>query len=150
MPTVASTISSARSASLDFTPCALNADFLHDIRRLPEAGRIDDMYRYAFDYQFVPQRIARCPGNFRNDRHFFLCEAIQQTRFADVRLADQHDFRAIAQNPALLRFGQQSRHCCSQATQLFQCAAAFEKIDFFLGKIQSRLDQASQFDERIV
>jgi len=89
-------------------------------------------------------------GNFGHDRHFFLCEAIQQTRLSDVWLADQYNFGTVAQNPALLRYRQQCFHTLSQATQFFQDAPALEKIDVFFGKIQGRFNEGSQFDERTV
>ena len=102
---------------------------------MPETRCIDDVYGHAFNCQFVAQRIPRRAGNFGHDRDLFLSEAIQQTRLADVGLADQGDLGTITQYPALFGDSQQSRYSRSQAGEFFHCVATLKKIDFFLGKI---------------
>jgi hypothetical protein len=76
-------------------------------------------------------------------------QCVQQRALADVRLPRKHDLDSLTQQHALARavadpsqFGDDPREAALRI-------GALEEVDFLLGKVERRLDQHAQLDQRI-
>ena len=70
-----------KDCEADFAPGALDADTLDGIdgiARIADAGRVDDVERYALDLDGFADLVARGAGNRRHDRHIGARQRVQQ------------------------------------------------------------------------
>ena len=65
-----------------------------------EPGGVNERDRQALDVHALGQQVPRRPGNLGHDRARRADERVEQTRFAGVRPAGDHDQPALANHPA--------------------------------------------------
>jgi hypothetical protein len=128
-------------------PSALDAQLFHPVGGIAQAGRINDVYRYAFNHDAFTQRVAGSARNLGDDGHLITSQSIEQSAFAHVRLAGQHHIQTFAQQAALASLLQQLLQRTVQHFQALMCIQTVAGIDIFFWKIEGRLDQHAQIDQ---
>src|SRR2546428_12356613 len=76
---------------------AFDAELLDEVRRLAQAGRVDQRERHAFDLDRLAQRIARGAGNRRDDGAFLPRQPGEQARPSPIWAARAAPAKAPAQ-----------------------------------------------------
>ena len=135
----------------DLAPGALNADALDLVHPIAgaQAGCVHHMQRHPFDLDGLLHHVAGGASNGGDDGQLSARERVEQRALARVGLAGDHHRQALAQQRALARFGQHRRHPLLQAKQLASSVGLLQKVDLFFGKVQCRLHQHAQVDQRI-
>ena len=131
--------------ALDFLPGPRNTDLLDFIVSIAQAGGINHVQRNTFDLQGAAHHITGRSGDWRDNRQVVTGQTVEQTGFADIRLPGQDHMQAALQQPALLGTVKNLSQTLLQTIESAKGIGRFEKIDLFLGKIESRLDQCAQF-----
>jgi len=94
-----------------------------------------------------PQDIARGAGLCADNGGFLATERVEQTRLARVRGTGDNDGVSIPQHPTLTGIDAKVRDARAQRIELPEQFGIGEKIDFFFGKIDRRLDMDAQRDD---
>ena len=93
--------------------------------------------------------VARGARDRRHDRQLGAGQRVEQRALADVRLAGQHHLQSVAQQRALPCTCQHAvRAARSMRARRPHRVGALQKVDLLVRKIQRRLDQRAQLDER--
>ena len=138
-----------RIRRLDFFPCARDADLFDLVIALAQTGGVDHMQRHAFDLDGLLHLVARRARDGSDDGQLRACQRVEQRTLARVRLSGDHHLDALAQQRALLRTLHHRAKLRLQALQLPCRVGLFQKVDLFFGKVERRLDQHAQMDQRI-
>ena len=80
-----------------------------DVRCLSDAGGINEVHRNTVKINCLLNRIARGAGDVSDNRALTLHEGIEQTRFADVRFAENGDGNTVLDKSPFFRSGKQAR-----------------------------------------
>ncbi len=132
-----------RSACASSRCGALDAEPLHLVGRIAQAGGVDQRERHAFDLDRFAQRVARRAGDRRDDRALFAGEPVEQARLPDVRPAREHDVDAASQQASLPAPPENVLQRRADRMQPRVRVGAVHFVDLLLGKIEHRLGQRS-------
>ena len=134
----------------DLPPAPLDADPLHRVVGLAQAGGIDDVQRNTLDLDGLAQSIARRAGDLGDDRPLLAGQAIQQRTLADIGQARQHHRQAGPQQAALAGPAAQApTDRTRQALQARHQVGVAQRVDLLVGKVERRLDQHAQLDQLV-
>ena len=133
----------------DFFPGAGNADALHLVAALAQAGRVDHVQRHAVDLDGFLHLVARGAGNGGDDGQLGPGQGVEQRAFARIGLPGNHHLDAFAQQRPLLGAGQHLGQLALQGVQLAPGIGFLQKVDLFFGEVQRRLNQHAQVDQGI-
>ena len=114
------------------------------VRGFAQSRGVEDVQRQAVDRDAFAQHVTRRAWRRGDDRGVVTGEAIQQAGLAGIRPARNDDRQAVTQQRALAggfrKFGESLPHVPHALAE----SAVREEIDFFLGKIDGRLDPEPQ------
>ena len=110
--------------------------------------RIDQGHTEAVDVHDVDQDITRCAGNRRDNRTRRAGEGVEQTRLADIRLADYSNLKTFADQTTALGIGQQPRRSRDQSVERSRQIVWPEKVKALFGKVDRSLESRNQVEER--
>ncbi|ANY61086.1 hypothetical protein MA05_01965 [Comamonas aquatica] len=131
----------------DLVPGAGNADALHLVLAVAQAGGVDHVQRHAVDLDGLLHLVARGAGDRGDDGQLGPGQRVQQRAFAGIGLAGDHHLDAFAQQRALLGAGQHLAQLVAQRVQLAIGIGLLQEVDLFLGEVQRGLDQHTQVDQ---
>jgi len=132
---------------LNFPPASVNAKALDLILRLPQTSGVNDMQGYAAYLNCLSQRIPSRTREGRHDGTILTCQSVEQAGLAYIGLARQDNMQTVSKQTALTRPPQQPPDILSQAVQFSRHIGLAQGIDFFLGEVESSLNQHSQGNE---
>ncbi len=133
----------------DRRPGALDAERFDGVVRRTKPGGVDDRQRNAADLDLRLHRVARRPGNRRDDRHRVPRELIEEARLADVGPADEDDGEPLAQQRTLLRPGQHPGHLGEDRRHPPAHVGRAQELDVLVREIERRFGVHPQFDQGI-
>ena len=126
---------------------ALDADLLHRVGGIAQAGGVDDVYGNAFKRNLLAHGVAGGASDVGNDGHVLAGQGVEQAGFAHIGRAHQHHVHAFAQNRALLGLGKHSGKTLLQGGEALVHLGFGQKIDVFFREIQGGFHQHAQGDE---
>ncbi len=128
----------------DFVTGTPDAFGFHLVRRFAQACGVQDVQRQAVDRDAFTQHVTRRAGRRGDDRGIVTGQSIQQARLAGIRSARNDDRQAVTQQCALAggfrKLGESLPHVLHALTE----RTVRQEVDFFLGKIDGRLDPEPQ------
>ena len=138
-----------RIRSSNLFPRTGDADFLHLVITLAQPRRVNHMHRHAFDLNGLLHLVARGSRNRRDDGQLRTGQRIEQRTLARIGLSGDHHLDPFAQQGPLLSALHHTTQRRLQPLQLTGRIGLLEKVDLFLRKIERRLHQHAQMNERI-
>src|SRR5690606_18805664 len=133
----------------DGFPTALNADPLHRVGGVAQAGGVNDVQRDAVQCNLLDHPVAGGAGNVRDDGGFKTGQRVQQAGFTDVGLARQHDVQAFAQDGALFGVAHEVVEVGADAVEHRAGLVFFEEINFLFGEVERGFNQHPQVDDTV-
>jgi hypothetical protein len=128
---------------------ALDADPLDRIFGGAQAGGVDHVEQDAVHRHRLHDAVAGGAGHRGDDRHLLAGQGVEQARLADVRRPDQHDVQAVAQHRALPGAVEHVVELRADRRQPAARVGRLQEVDLLLGKVQRRLDQRAQLEQRL-
>ena len=133
--------------TLDLAPGPFDADLLDFIVGFTQARGIDHVQWNSCKLQSAAHQVTSGSGKRRNDGQVVAGEAVEQARFADIRLAGEHDVQTSLQQSALPGTCKEPTKPLLQTFETAKGIRRFKKIDLLIRKIERCFDQCTQLDE---
>ncbi len=87
---------------LNLGPGTLDADLLHLVLGIAQAGGVDDVQRHAIQMDVFAQHVAGGAGDLGDDGRLAAGQGVEQARFAGVGTTGDHHLHPFTQQGALL------------------------------------------------
>ena len=134
--------------AFDRSACAFDANFFDFIIRVVQSSGIDDGQRNPGQLDAPFDGVARGAGDRRYDRRLFTCKPVEQTGFADIRPADQHDVQPFAQQRAGSSARVQTRQIAANHLDAANGVMRAQESDILFGEVERRLGVHPEFSDR--
>ncbi len=133
----------------DLGPGTLNADLLHLVLGVAQAGGVDDVQRHAIQVDMLAQHIAGGTGDLGDDGGLAPGQGIEQARLASVGTTGDHHLHPFPQQGALPGFAANLVQRPHDGVKIPRYLAVGEKIDLFIREVDGRFHIDAQADQAL-